>query len=79
MKSLCDEKALRKTLPCAQLVPASQRLIAELHVLREMLTHKYGREFTLAIMENKDDCVNERVSSEVCAAVTIVLTLFRPR
>ena len=35
---------------------------AELHVLREILMHKYGREFSLAAIENQDACVSERVS-----------------
>ena len=35
----------------------------ELHVLRDMLMHKYGRDFSLGVMENRDGCVNERVSS----------------
>lgn len=35
---------------------------SELHVLREILMHKYGREFAVAVMENKDGCVSERVS-----------------
>ena len=35
----------------------------ELHILRDMLMHKYGREFAIAVMENRDGCVSERVSS----------------
>jgi len=35
---------------------------SELHILREILMHKYGREFSLAVMENRDDCVPKRVS-----------------
>lgn len=42
----------------------------ELYVLRDMLMHKYGREFSVAVMENRDDCVSERVSSD---------KLYRPR
>ena len=34
---------------------------AELHLLRDILMHKYGREFSLAVMENRDGCVSERV------------------
>ena len=34
----------------------------ELHLLREMLMHKFGRDFSLAVMENRDDCVSPRVS-----------------
>lgn len=40
-----------------------QQYLPELHVLREMLMHKYGREFAVGVMENRDGCVNERVSS----------------
>lgn len=35
----------------------------ELQVLREMLMHKYGREFSIGVMDNKDSCVSERASS----------------
>lgn len=34
--------------------------IKELHVLREILMHKYGRDFSLAAIENRDNCVSER-------------------
>lgn len=42
----------------------SPRLIfrIELHTLREMLMHKFGREFSLAVIENRDGCVSPRVS-----------------
>ncbi|KAF9469693.1 regulator of Vps4 activity in the MVB pathway-domain-containing protein [Collybia nuda] len=33
----------------------------ELHVLRDILMHKYGREFSLAVMENRNGCVSDRV------------------
>ena len=36
-------------------------IFAELHVLRDILMHKYGRDFSAAVMENKDGCVTERV------------------
>jgi hypothetical protein len=36
-------------------------LSIELHVLRDLLMHKYGREFSAAVVENKDGCVSERV------------------
>ncbi|KAI5898762.1 DUF292-domain-containing protein [Schizophyllum commune H4-8] len=35
--------------------------LKELHVLRDLLMHKYGREFSAAVMENRDGCVPERV------------------
>jgi hypothetical protein len=34
----------------------------ELHVLRDILMHKFGREFSVAVMENRDGCVTDRVS-----------------
>lgn len=34
----------------------------ELHILRDMLMHKYGRDFSAAVMENQSGCVSERVS-----------------
>ena len=36
-------------------------LSPELNVLRDLLMHKYGREFSLGVMENRDNCVSERV------------------
>ncbi|KAI5833766.1 DUF292-domain-containing protein [Schizophyllum commune Tattone D] len=35
--------------------------LKELHILRDLLMHKYGREFSAAVMENRDGCVPERV------------------
>ncbi|KAG7452117.1 DUF292-domain-containing protein [Guyanagaster necrorhizus] len=35
--------------------------LPELHVLRDILMHKYGRDFSVAVMENRDGCVNGRV------------------
>ena len=29
--------------------------------MRDILMHKYGRDFAIAVMENKDGCVTERV------------------
>jgi len=47
----------------------------ELHVLREMLMHKFGREFSINVMENKDGCVNERVRLHgVDHSVSILIT-----
>lgn len=34
----------------------------ELHVLRDILMHKYGRDLSAAVMENRDGMVTERVS-----------------
>lgn len=44
-------------------------LFTELHVLRDILMHKYGREFSIAVMENRDNCVSERVSILQSAAL----------
>ncbi|KAG8810138.1 hypothetical protein FRC17_003076 [Serendipita sp. 399] len=46
---------------CAIVRAAPHTDIKELHILREMLMHKFGREFSIAVMENKDDCVTPRV------------------
>lgn len=35
----------------------------ELHVLRELLMQKYGRDFSTAVMENRGGCVSDRVST----------------
>ncbi|KLO20193.1 DUF292-domain-containing protein [Schizopora paradoxa] len=35
--------------------------LKELHVLREILMHKYGRDFSLAVADNKDNCVSPRI------------------
>jgi Regulator of Vps4 activity in the MVB pathway. len=36
----------------------------ELHVLRDILMHKFGRDFSAAVMENRDGCVTDRVSQK---------------
>ena len=46
---------------CRRALITPPRLRPELHILRDILMHKYGREFSLAVMENKDGCVSERV------------------
>jgi len=50
---------------CAIIHAAPRTEVKELHVLREMLTHKYGRDFAIAVMENKDNCVSERVTKKI--------------
>jgi len=50
---------------CSIIHAAPRTEVKELHVLREMLTHKYGREFTIAVMENRDSFVNERVINKL--------------
>ncbi|PWN51808.1 DUF292-domain-containing protein [Violaceomyces palustris] len=50
----------------SSIIHASPRTeLKELHVLREMLMSKYGRDFSLDCMENKDGCVPERVISKL--------------
>ncbi|KAG9096373.1 hypothetical protein FRC06_008741 [Ceratobasidium sp. 370] len=46
---------------CSIIHAAPRTELKELHVLREMLMSKYGREFSIGVMENKDNCVSERV------------------
>lgn len=43
--------------------------LKELHVLREMLMHKFGREYAIAVMENRDKCVCERVANKLTVAM----------
>ncbi|KAF8578603.1 DUF292-domain-containing protein [Ramaria rubella] len=50
---------------CCIIHAAPRTELKELHVLREMLMHKFGREFSLAVMENRDGCVNERVMKKL--------------
>ena len=45
---------------------------AELHTLRDMLMHKFGREFSLAVMENKDGCVSPRASKRQSVRVNVL-------
>ena len=49
--------------------PICSDLMLELHVLRDILMHKYGREFSITVMENVDGCVNERVRRFDCAGL----------
>jgi len=49
----------------AVIYAAPRTEIKELHIIREMLTHKYGREFTIGVMENRDNCVTERVTNKL--------------
>ncbi|EJF67126.1 hypothetical protein DICSQDRAFT_176815 [Dichomitus squalens LYAD-421 SS1] len=50
---------------CAIIYAAPRTEVKELHVLRDILMHKYGREFAVAVMENRDGCVSERVTRKV--------------
>jgi hypothetical protein len=42
-------------------------ILAELHTLRDLLMHKYGREYSQNVMDNKDGCVSERVRGSAAA------------
>ncbi|KAI0081158.1 DUF292-domain-containing protein [Panus rudis PR-1116 ss-1] len=53
---------------CAIIYAAPRTELKELHVLRDILMHKYGREFSLAVMENKDGCVTERITKKLSVA-----------
>ncbi|PBL00386.1 DUF292-domain-containing protein [Armillaria gallica] len=46
---------------CSIIFSAPRTEVKELHVLRDILMHKYGREFSIAVMENHDGRVSERV------------------
>ncbi|KIP11738.1 hypothetical protein PHLGIDRAFT_99183 [Phlebiopsis gigantea 11061_1 CR5-6] len=50
---------------CAIIYAAPRTELKELHVLRDILMHKYGRDFSIAVMENKDGCVSERVTRKL--------------
>jgi len=42
--------------------------LKELHVLRDILMHKYGRDLSAAVMENRDGIVTERVARKLTIA-----------
>ncbi|KAL4067304.1 regulator of Vps4 activity in the MVB pathway-domain-containing protein [Scleroderma yunnanense] len=46
---------------CAIIYSATRTEVKELQTLREFLMHKYGREFSIAVMENRGQCVSDRV------------------
>jgi len=48
---------------CSIIYAAPRTELKELHILRDLLMHKYGRDFSAAVMENRDGCVSERVRS----------------
>jgi len=50
---------------CAIIHAAPRTELKELHLLREMLMHKFGRDFSLAVMENRDECVSPRVTRKL--------------
>ncbi|KAJ7610924.1 DUF292-domain-containing protein [Roridomyces roridus] len=50
---------------CAIIHAAPHTELKELQVLRDILMHKYGREFSQAVMEDRDLCVSERVTRKL--------------
>ncbi|KAG6901872.1 hypothetical protein C0995_007098 [Termitomyces sp. Mi166 len=46
---------------CNIIHAAPRTELKELHILRDILMHKYGRDFSIAVMENRGGCVSERV------------------
>ncbi|KAJ4485614.1 DUF292-domain-containing protein [Lentinula aciculospora] len=46
---------------CSIIYAAPRTELKELNVLREILMHKFGREFSLQVMENRGSCVSDRV------------------
>ncbi|KAJ3551433.1 hypothetical protein NP233_g13082 [Leucocoprinus birnbaumii] len=45
---------------CSIIYAAPRTELKELHILRDLLMHKYGREFTSGVMENRNNCVTDR-------------------
>ncbi|EIW64033.1 DUF292-domain-containing protein [Trametes versicolor FP-101664 SS1] len=50
---------------CAVIYAAPRTELKELQILRDILMHKFGREFSIAVMENKDRIVSERVTRKL--------------
>ncbi|KAH9920202.1 DUF292-domain-containing protein [Epithele typhae] len=50
---------------CAIIFAAPRTELKELHVLRDILMHKFGRDFALAVIENRDGCVSDRVARKL--------------
>ncbi|KZT08602.1 DUF292-domain-containing protein [Laetiporus sulphureus 93-53] len=53
---------------CSIIYAAPHTELKELHTLRDMLMHKYGRDFAIAVMENRDGCVSDRVAKKLVIA-----------
>jgi len=53
---------------CSIIHAAPRTELKELHILRDILMHKYGREFSLAVMENRDGCVSNRIMGKLTVA-----------
>ncbi|CDZ96203.1 Spindle pole body protein [Phaffia rhodozyma] len=50
---------------CTLIYAGPRTEVAELHHLRELLVHKFSRDFAIAAIENKDGCVNDRVFAKL--------------
>jgi len=50
---------------CSIVHAAPRTELKELHILRDILMHKYGRDFSQAVMENRDGCVSQRVMNKI--------------
>ncbi|KIM47609.1 hypothetical protein M413DRAFT_439278 [Hebeloma cylindrosporum] len=50
---------------CSIVHAAPRTELKELHILRDILMHKYGREFSQAVMENREGCVSQRVMNKI--------------
>ncbi|KAI0068003.1 DUF292-domain-containing protein [Artomyces pyxidatus] len=50
---------------CSIIHAAPRTELKELQILRDLLMHKYGREFSAAVMENRDGCVSDRVMKKL--------------
>ncbi|KAF8079039.1 DUF292-domain-containing protein [Lyophyllum atratum] len=50
---------------CSIIYAAPRTELKELHILRDILMHKYGRDFSLAVMENRDSCVSDRTTRKL--------------
>jgi len=53
---------------CSIVHAAPRTELKELHILRDILMHKYGRDFSQAAMENRDGCVSQRVMNKITNA-----------
>ncbi|KAF9075048.1 regulator of Vps4 activity in the MVB pathway-domain-containing protein [Rhodocollybia butyracea] len=53
---------------CAIIYAAPRTELKELNVLRDMLTHKYPRDFSVAVIENREACVSDRVVRKLVVA-----------
>ncbi|PPQ64250.1 hypothetical protein CVT24_008653 [Panaeolus cyanescens] len=47
---------------CSVIHAAPRTELKELHILREILMHKYGREYSLAAIENRGGCVTSKMT-----------------